>query len=120
MPAKSTKVFSLDGQKIYSDLAGTPIKTVDDLTQALKNGLIKPSQLPIDYVVIDGQKVIANTRTTTALTNAGIPKSQWNGVNKTGQTAYTDPVKGPVSFDKLVRDQLNNNYGGSVGNARKN
>jgi hypothetical protein len=39
---------------------------------------------------------IANTRTTTALTNAGIPKSQWYGVNKTGQTAYTDPVKGPL------------------------
>ncbi|GHU09140.1 hypothetical protein FACS1894158_18660 [Betaproteobacteria bacterium] len=71
--------------------------------------------MPINYVMIDGQMVIANTRTTTALTNAGIPKSQWYGVDKTGQTAY--PGK---TFDSLVRDQLNNNYGGSVGNARKN
>jgi len=77
--------------------------------------------LPVDYVVIDGQKVIANTRTTTALTNAGVPKSQWYGVDKTGQTAYMDVKTGkPVTFDDLVRDQLNKNYGGSVGNARRN
>lgn len=112
--SKTTKAFSEEGQKIYSQLAGRPIKTVSDLTDALKLGVIKPSQVPLNYVLIDGQKVIANTRTSTALINADIPKSQWYGINKTGVIAYDD-----VTFDKLVRQQLNKNYGGSVQNARK-
>jgi filamentous hemagglutinin len=118
--AKATTKFSEDGQRIYSAIAGKPIVTVQDLTDALNQGVIKPSQLPINYVVIDGEKVIANTRTTSALENAGIPKDQWYGVNKTGQVAYSDPITGkPVTFDDLVNNQLNKNYGGSVTNARR-
>ncbi|SCX72437.1 filamentous hemagglutinin, partial [Pseudomonas sp. NFACC32-1] len=112
--AKSTKEFSDEGKVIYSQAAGRPINTVSDLTEALKQGIIKPSQVPLDYVLIDGQKVIANTRSSTALINAGVPKSQWYGVDRTGVYAYGD-----VTFDKLVQDQLNKNYGGSVQNARR-
>ncbi|BBH31958.1 hemagglutinin repeat-containing protein [Pseudomonas sp. St290] len=112
--AKPTKAFSDEGKVIYSQAAGRSINTVSDLTEALMQGVIKPSQIPLDYVVIDGQKVIANTRSSTALINAGIPKSQWYGVDKTGVKAFGD-----VTFDKLVQDQLNKNYGGSVSNARR-
>src|SRR5690606_36583180 len=70
---KSDRSFSPDGQKIYSDLAGKPIKTVDDLAGALKAGAIKPSQLPVDYVDMNGTRLILNTRTSTALEQAGIP-----------------------------------------------
>lgn len=114
VPAKSTKAFSEEGQKVYSQVAGRPIKTVNDLAEALKQGVVAPSQVPLDYVVIDGQKVIANTRSSTALINAEIPKSLWYGVDKTGIKAYGD-----VTFDDLVRNQLNKNYGGSVQKARK-
>jgi filamentous hemagglutinin len=114
VPAKSTKAFSEEGQKIYSQVAGQPIKTVGDLTDALTRGIVKPSQVPLDYVVIDGQRVIANTRSSTALINADIPKNQWYGVDKTGVNAY-----GEITFDDLVRNQLNKNYGGSVENARR-
>ncbi|WP_207281279.1 hypothetical protein [Pseudomonas sp. FW300-N2F2] len=41
-------------------------------------------------------------------------KSQWYGVDKTGVNAFGD-----VTFDKLVQDQLNKNYGDSVQNARR-
>jgi len=112
--SKGTKAFSEKGQIIYSRLAGKSITTVDDLTNALTSGLIKSSQVPLDYVVMGGQKVIANTRTSTALINANIPKSQWIGINKTGIKAYDD-----VTFDTLVQRQLNKNYGGSVNNARR-
>jgi filamentous hemagglutinin len=114
VPAKSTKAFSEEGQKIYSHAAGQPIKTVSDLTDALKQGVVNPSQVPLDYVVIDGQKVVSNTRSSTALTNAGIPKNQWYGTDKTGMKAYGD-----VTFDDLVRNQLNKNYGGSIQKARR-
>ncbi|OUM09486.1 hypothetical protein BW686_01915, partial [Pseudomonas syringae] len=112
--SKPTKAFSKEGQNIYSQAAGQPIKTVADLTSALKKGIIKPSQVPLDYVSIDGHNVIANTRSSTALINAGIPKSQWYGANKTGVIAYDS-----ITFDDLVRDQLRKNYGGSALNARR-
>lgn len=114
IPAKATKEFSREGQKIFSAAAGRPIKTVSDLTDALIDGRVTASQVPLDYVVINGQKVIANTRSSQALINAGIPKNQWFGVNRTGQTAYDD-----VTFDTLVQRQLNKNYDGSVSKARR-
>jgi filamentous hemagglutinin len=114
VPARTTKTFSKEGQKLYSQIAGQPIMTVSDLTDALRQGVVKPNQVPLDHVVIDGQHVIANTRTSTALINAGVPKSQWYGVNKTGVNAY-----GEVTFDDLVRNQLSKNYGGFVDKARK-
>ena len=101
---KSDRSFSSDGQKIYSDLAGKPIKTVDDLADALKVGTIKPSQLPVDYVDMNGTRLILNTRTSTALEQAGIPRSQWFGRNQTGVEAY--PGK---TFNDLAADQLKNN-----------
>lgn len=74
----------------------------------------RPNQVPLDYVVIDGRKVISNTRTSTALIDAGIPKSQWHGIDKTGLKAFDN-----ITFDDLVKNQLNKNYEGSVEKARK-
>ena len=48
--AKSTKAFSEEGKSICSQAAGRPITTVTDLTAALKEGVIKPSQVPRDDV----------------------------------------------------------------------
>lgn len=101
---KSDRSFSPDGQKIYSDLAGKPIRTVDDLADALKTGVIKPNQLPVDYVDMNGTRLILNTRTSTALEQAGVPRSQWFGRNQTGVEAY--PGK---TFNDLAADQLRNN-----------
>lgn len=85
-----------------------------DLVDALKQGVVRPNQVPIDYVLIDGKKVIASTRSSTALIEAGIPKSQWYGTSKAGVTAYDN-----LTFDDSVKRQLKNNYGGSVDKARK-
>ncbi|MFJ4142994.1 filamentous hemagglutinin N-terminal domain-containing protein [Pseudomonas sp. NPDC089734] len=101
---KSDRSFSEDGQKVYSELAGTPIKTVDDLAGALRAGTIKPNQLPVDYVDMNGTRLILNTRTSTALEQAAIPRSEWFGRNQTGVEAY--PGK---TFNDLAADQLKNN-----------
>jgi len=45
-----------------------------------------------------------HTRTSTALEQAGIPRSQWFGRNQTGVEAY--PGK---TFNDLAADQLKNN-----------
>lgn len=104
---RASETFSKEGIANYSQLAGRPINTVDDLAAALHSGAIKPSQLPVDYVVaIDGTKLILNTRTSVALDRAGVPKSDWYGTNKTGMSVPDMPGK---TFDDLATDQLKNN-----------
>lgn len=65
--SRLNKDFSDEGIEKYSNMAGEPIITVQDLTNAIKSGKIDPSKLEINYVMINGQRVIANTRTSTAL-----------------------------------------------------
>ena len=98
---KPTKSFSLPGQDKYTKAAGRPIKTVGDLTKALYDGTLTPSQVPVDYVRINGTILITNTRTSTALKNAGVPKSQWSGVDKTGRSVEGMPG---TTFDDLARN----------------
>jgi hypothetical protein len=56
-------------------------------------------ELPINVVVRDGNTLISNTRSAQALTRAGIPRSDWNVINRTG-----DPF-----FENLVSGQLGRN-----------
>ncbi|AVK84465.1 hypothetical protein C3943_13235 [Lysinibacillus sp. B2A1] len=93
--------FSDEGIKYYSSIAGRPIKNVDDLVDALRNGEIKPSQVPIDYIEREGNTLILNTRSSIALTQAGIPRNQWNAVNRTGNEMYEQMLT-----DQLVRNKL--------------
>ncbi len=102
---KFRPAFSKEGQQIYSELAGVPITTIDDLVNALKRGLIKTSDVPIDYIVRDGHVLILNTRSSHALIQAGIPRSQWNAINRTGIDMY----------ESMLNDQLKNNKLTSAG-----
>ncbi|WP_408914422.1 hemagglutinin repeat-containing protein [Brucella pseudogrignonensis] len=100
--------FSAQGAARYSQLAGAPINTVDDLVVALRSGTISPSQLPLDYVITsEGTKLILNTRTSVALSRAGIPQSQWFGINQTGVQVPNMPIG--TTFDDLASSQLKNN-----------
>ncbi|MFV0408831.1 MAG: RHS repeat-associated core domain-containing protein [Paracoccus sp. (in: a-proteobacteria)] len=104
--AKPGKEFSAEGKRIYSNLAREEIKTVSDLANAIRSGKINPKDIEVNYVVIDGAPIIDNTRTSTALTDAGIPQSEWNAVNQTGKTQY--PGK---TWDQAVQDKIDNNPG---------
>jgi RHS repeat-associated protein len=98
--------FSPEGQRKYSKIASTPIKTVNDLVEQLKAKTVRPSEVPVDYVIINNTKVILNTRTSTALTRAGVPMSQWSGINKTGMKV---PGGDGETFDDLARQQMKRN-----------
>jgi hypothetical protein len=76
--------FSIDGAGIYTNLAGKPINTIDDLAIAIKNNVVKVEDIPVEYIVRDGKTLILNTRTSQALEKAEIPRSQWKAVDKTG------------------------------------
>ncbi|MGG2484207.1 RHS repeat-associated core domain-containing protein, partial [Brevibacillus borstelensis] len=98
--------FSAKGAQIYSDMAGTQVKTVNDLVSAINNGKISPSQIPIDYIVRDGNTLILNTRSAQALTQAGIPRSQWNAINRTGDSLYEELLTGQLTRNKLTSEGI--------------
>src|SRR5262249_642975 len=88
-------------------LSGRTINTVEDLVKALQDGVIKPSQVPLDYVFVKtGERVILNTRTSVALERAGIARSKWWGINRTGVDVPDLPG---TTFDNLARSQTKNN-----------
>ncbi|HHQ0146665.1 TPA: hypothetical protein ACSKLZ_001183 [Listeria innocua] len=93
--------FSAEGSKIYSKLAGEPINTIDDLVKVIESGKVKVSDLPVEYIVRDGNTLILNTRTSQALTQAGIPRAQWNAVNRTGNQLFEELLTGQLNRNKL-------------------
>jgi RHS repeat-associated protein len=63
-------------------------QTVEGVAAALRNGNLSAADVPIDVIVRNGQTFILNTRSSAALTMAGIPRSAWKVVNRTGQAAF--------------------------------
>lgn len=84
-------------------------RSIDDVAAALRSGAMKPSEVPIDYIVRDGRTIILNTRSSQALEAAGVARSEWNAVNRTGNAAY----------EGRLTDQLSRNPGGPFSTARR-
>lgn len=79
---------------------------VDDVAAALRSGAMKPSDVPIDFIIRDGNKLILNTRSAQALEAAGIPRSQWNAVNRTGQGVFEDMLTGQLQRNGLTSEGI--------------
>ena len=94
--------FSAEGRRIYSNAAGTPINTVDDLAAALQQGTVRPSDVPIDYIIRDGNTLIVNTRSSQALIQAGIPRNQWTVVNRTSDLLYENMLTAQLARNNLT------------------
>jgi hypothetical protein len=62
--------------------------TVDGVADALRSGTLKPADVAVNYVNRDGNRLIVNTRSATALEKAGIPRSQWNAIDSTGDSEW--------------------------------
>ena len=87
--------FSVEGK-----FAG---QTIDDVVAALRNGELSAVDITIDVVVRDGQTFILNTRSSAALMRAGIPRSSWNVIDKTGNSFFEN-----LLTDQLARNSLIN------------
>ena len=101
-----SNTFSPEGIKKYSSLAGESINTIDDLVNAINTGKIKVKDLPIEYIVRDGNTLILNTRTSQALTQAGIPRSQWVSIDRTGNQLFEELLDGQLSRNKLTSEGI--------------
>jgi RHS repeat-associated protein len=83
-------------------------KSVDDIAAALRSGAMKSSEVPIDFIVRDGNTLILNTRSAQALEAAGIPRSQWNAVNRTGHEMYENLLSGQLERNGLTSKGIAN------------
>jgi hypothetical protein len=72
--------FGVEGRPDY--LAGREISAV---ANDLKTGVLHPDQLPIDAFYYDGQWVSANTRSLSALSEAGLQPTQVNIIQPSRQ-----------------------------------
>lgn len=76
------------------------------LVNAINTGKIKVKDLPIEYIVRDGNTLILNTRTSQALTQAGIPRSQWVSIDRTGNQLFEELLDGQLSRNKLTSEGI--------------
>ncbi|MCH2924956.1 hypothetical protein K3V93_14765, partial [Listeria monocytogenes] len=67
----------------------------------IESGKVKVSDLPVEYIVRDGNTLILNTRTSQALTQAGIQRAQWNAVNRSGNQLFEELLTGQLNRNKL-------------------
>lgn len=95
------EAFSKAGSAELSKIAGTPIRTIDDLAGALSSGAVKPGQIPVNIINNGSNQLILNTRTAQALERAGIPRSQWNAVNQTGNAQFESMLKAQLERNQL-------------------
>ncbi len=71
----ASTAFSADGA-----FAG---KTIGGLAADLRAGTVAASDVPVGYVNLGGNSLIVNTRSSLALTRAGIPQSGWTMIDMT-------------------------------------
>jgi RHS repeat-associated protein len=82
-------------------------RSVEEVAAALRSGAMNASDVTINYIVRDGNTLILNTRSAQALEAAGIPRSAWSAVNRTGDEL----------FESMLSDQLGRNGLTSAGTA---
>jgi RHS repeat-associated protein len=58
-------------------------RTVGGLAAELRSGAVSASDVPVQYVSIQGNDLIVNTRSALALGRAGIPQNEWNLIDAT-------------------------------------
>jgi len=95
-------VYVKGGIEYWENAVGRRVETMKQLKSLIQNGEVKISQVPIDYVVRDGNTLILNTRSSQVLTELGVPRSQWNAVNRTGQEMYETNLTNQLANNKLT------------------
>ena len=86
----------------FSDYGKFAGQTIDDVAAQLRKGDLTTADVPIEFFTRKGgQTVIANTRSAQALTRADIPRSQWQGVNLSGDAAGLRRLAGQLQRNKL-------------------
>ena len=102
----ATKSALKFGQKsVKSTFAHGPFKgqSIGDVAKGLRSGRISPDQLPIEYVVRNGERVALNNRSLTAFRRAGMEPTRL--IDRTGIAEYenllTSHLRGSLPSDVI-------------------
>ncbi len=71
------------------DFAG---QTISDVAGQLRAGTMSAADVPVQVVTMDGNTLIVNTRSSLALSQAGIPQSSWNLIDMTGNADVMNSI----------------------------
>jgi hypothetical protein len=90
--------FSVSKARLFTFETGSRFSgwTVDQLAEYLKKGMVSPRNVPIHFIEKEGRQLILNTRSAQALIQAGVPRSQWFGLNCTGEPLYESLLTGQL------------------------
>jgi len=77
-------------------------ETVLSVAEGLRAGELTASSLPIRYVMRDGTRLIVNTRSSLALTRAGVPTSEWLLIDATGDAAVEAEITRRLAHNGLT------------------
>ena len=64
------------------------------------------ADVPVEYIIRDGNTLILNTRTSQALTQAGIPRYQWNAIDRTGNSLFEELLTGQLLRNRLTPEGI--------------
>jgi hypothetical protein len=67
-------------------------QTISDVAAQLQAGTLSASDVPVQVISIDGNTLIVNTRSSLALSQAGIPQSSWNLIDMTGNSDVMNSI----------------------------
>lgn len=76
------------------------------MVNAINVGKVNVNDIPVEYIIRDGNTLILNTRTSQALTRAGIPRNQWKAIDRTGNIVFEDMLDGQLSRNKLTSEGI--------------
>jgi len=77
-------------------------RSIEDIAAALRSRQMSAADVPVQYIVRDGNTLMLNTRSAQALEQAGIPRNQWNAVNMTGDAAAEARLTGQLQRNGLT------------------
>jgi RHS repeat-associated protein len=87
--------FSTEG-----DFAG---QTISDVAGQLRAGTLSASDVPVQVVTMeDGSTLIVNTRSSLALSQAGVPQSSWNLIDMTGNENVVNSITSRLANNGLT------------------
>lgn len=89
--------------KMFSDYGTFAGQTVEGVAERLRSGALSVADVSIDLVVRNGETFILNTRSSAALMKAGIPRSAWNVVDRTGIAKFEDMLTGQLTRNGLTK-----------------
>ena len=67
-------------------------QTISDVAGQLRAGTLSAADVPVQVVTMDGNTLIVNTRSSLALSQAGIPQSSWNLIDMTGNANVVNSI----------------------------